>query len=461
MADGGDFVFRPAVPPRAKRPAGLLKFLWRNWRDPLTAYSEPHFTRPFIFFARRGGTAAINVTDPAGVRHVLLDNAKNYEKGAFQRRIFGPLITDGLLLAEGEDWRRTRRIIAPLFTPARIGKLAVQMYDVSARRVTAWPLPDGAQSAVLDIDAEMTRITFEIISQTMFSNMLGGEADPFERAFKGFVDTTGRIEPLDLLGAPAWIPRLGALTGARHVAFFERRMRSLIDQRRAMLEAGEAPKDLLSALLRARDAEDGGALSEAEVVANLLTFIVAGHETTARALGWVLHLLSRTPDVQARLQAEADAFDPADPDWQAALPWTRAVLDETMRLFPPAPTTVRFAIEPDVICGQPIPAGTRVAVSPYIIHRHKTLWRDPEGFRPERFLPGARETIDRFSYLPFSQGPRICIGATFAIQQGLMALAAIMKAVEVSPSGAPEPMPSHRITLRAKGGIVLRVRRRM
>ena len=458
MADGTDVVFRPTVPARGKRPAGLLAFLWKNWRDPLTAYSEQNFTEPFVFFTGRGG-ASINVTDPAGVRHVLLDNAGNYEKGLFQRRVFGPLIASGLLLADGEDWRRARRILAPLFTPTKTFKLAADMKAVCERRVAAWPLPsDGA--AILDIDMEMTRITFEIISETMFSNVIGGEAEEFERAFHGFVETTGRIDPLDLLGVPPWVPRLGKLAGKRYVAFFEKRVNRLIAERRAMIEGGDAPDDLLSALLRARDTEDGGALSEAEVSANVLTFIMAGHETTARALGWALHLVSRTPDVQARLRAEADAFDLADQDWQAAMPWTRAVLDETMRLYPPAPTTLRFPLQDDVICGQPIPAGTRVGISPYIIHRHKSLWSDPEAFRPERFLPGARETIDRFSFLPFSQGPRICIGASFAIQEALIALATILKAVEIEPTGEPEPMPSHRITLRAKNGIRLQVRRR-
>jgi cytochrome P450 len=227
-----------------------------------------------------------------------------------------------------------------------------------------------------------------------------------------------------------------------------------------MIDRGETPDDLLSALLLARDSEGGAGLSEHEVAANVLTFIIAGHETTARALGWALHLLSRSPDVQAKVQAEADAFDLQTPDWAQAMPWSRAVFDEAMRLFPPAPTTLRVALGPDVICGKPIEAGTLVLIAPYIIHRHTALWEDPEAFRPERFLPGARETIDRFAYIPFSGGPRICIGAAFAIQEAMIALAVIMRTVTVAPADAEEPMPSHRITLRAKHGIRLKVVRR-
>ena len=142
------------------------------------------------------------------------------------------------------------------------------------------------------------------------------------------------------------------------------------------------------------------------------------------------------------------------------MPWSRAVFDETMRLFPPAPTTLRIAKGPDEICGRAIPAGAMVVIAPYLIHRHKALWDDPEAFKPERFLPGARENIDRFAYIPFSGGPRICIGATFAIQEAMIALATIMRTVTVEPADQVEPMPSHRITLRAKYGIRLRVRAR-
>lgn len=447
-------LFRPVVPPRNAGPIGLIEFLWKSWRDPLTTFNERHFTLPFTFGESRFG-AVINVSNPAGVRHVLLDNAKNYEKGELQRRVFGPMISDGVFMNEGDDWRRARRILAPLFTPARVGKTAQQMLEVCQRRVAPWP--DGA---ILDIDPEMTGITFEIISQTMFSNMLGGESARFEAAFNSFVDTTGRISPLDILGAPSWIPRLGKLSGMRTSIFFERRVAQLVTERRAMLGRGETPDDLLTALLQARDSEGGAGLSEHEVAANVLTFIIAGHETTARALGWALHLLSRAPDVQARVQAEADVFDLADPQWAQAMPWSRAVFDEAMRLFPPAPTTLRVALAPDVICGQAIPAGTLVVIAPYIIHRHKALWEDPEAFKPERFLPGAREGIDRFAYIPFSGGPRICIGAAFAIQEAMIALATIMRTMSVEPAEAAEPMPSHRITLRAKHGIRLRVRKR-
>jgi cytochrome P450 len=247
------------------------------------------------------------------------------------------------------------------------------------------------------------------------------------------------------------------MMGSGPAAFFERRVAELVAQRRAEMKRGETPPDdLMTALLSTSD--EAGGLSEREVAANILTFILAGHETTARALGWTLHLLSRNPEVMAKVQAEGAVFDVSHADWADNLPWTRAVIDETMRLFPPAPTMTRRAKADDVICGIPISAGTAVLISPWVIQRHRLLWDHPDEFRPERFLPGARDAIDRFAYIPFSQGPRICIGASFAIQEAVIALATIMKAVSVESLSPREPLPTHRITLRAKGGIRLRIR---
>lgn len=457
MADGSQSTaFTPTIPALRTRPAGLIEFLWIAWRDPLGMFAERHFNE-FYLAGQSALGSAITVSDPVGVKHVLLDNAKNYDKGRLQRVVLGPLLAEGLLMVEGDDWKRARKLLAPLFTPARLAKTTEAMAAVCQKRVEQWLLPGG--SRILDMDTEMTGLTFDIISATLFSDRLGGQAREFENALNSFLDITARVDPLDVLDAPGWIPRLGKLVGGRPGAFFERRVAELVAQRRAEIERGDdVPDDLMTALLGAGDEE--GKLSEREVAANILTFILAGHETTARALGWTLHLLTHAPDVVAHLQTEADQLDVSEPDWQARLPWTRAVIDETMRLFPPAPTMTRRAKEADVIGGHAIPADTTVLISPWVIQRHRKLWDDPDAFRPERFLPGEREKIERYAYIPFSQGPRICIGASFAIQEAVIALATIMKSVTVESLTPKEPLPTHRITLRAKGGIRLRIRPR-
>jgi cytochrome P450 len=455
--------FRPAVPARREGPLPLVPFLWHSWRDPLGTWSRRHFEEPQLYGEGPLG-AVIVVSHPEGVRRVLTDNAANYRKGDLQRRILGPLLSDGLLLTEGAVWRRARRILAPLFTPARMRDLNGRMAEVCAARVAGWRLDAGAR--VLDIDSEMSGLTFDILSATLFSHELGGEAAGFEKALNRYLSIGARIDPLDVLDAPSWIPRLGRLASYGSAAFFERKVSELVKARRARLEGDDTPAhDLLSALLTARDETDGSGLSDREVAANILTFILAGHETTARTLGWALHLISRSPAVAARLQAEADGFDPDRADWAGSLAWTRAVIEESMRLFPPAPTLERTAIGADVIVGegvqpQTIKAGTMVIISPWVLHRHEQLWDDPAAFRPERFLPENRKAIDRYAYIPFSAGPRVCIGASFALQEAMIALASILKVADVEPLSTVEPRPVHQITLRSREPMRLRLRAR-
>ena len=402
-----DTPFVPRTPARRTQPLSLLPFLWISWRDPIRMWSERHFNEPQLHGHSVLGEILV-VSHPEGVRHVLTENASNYVKGDLQRRVLGPMLAEGLLLTEGDTWRRARRILAPLFTPAKMATLNARMAEVCHARVASWSL--SAHGRVLDIDSEMSGLTFDILSATMFSDELGGEARGFERALNQFLANGARIDPLDVLGAPDWAPRLGRLASFRSARFFERRVTRLVEARRAHIEAsGEAHDDLLSALLMARDENGGPGLSDEEVAANILTFILAGHETTARALGWTLHLLSRQPEYLARLQAEADAFDVSQPRWADNLPWTRAVLEETMRLFPSAPTMARTALADDEVGGQKIKAGATVIISPWILQRHKLLWDQPDAFKPERFLPENRKAVDRYAYIPFSAGPRVCI----------------------------------------------------
>ncbi|WOB78403.1 cytochrome P450 [Brevundimonas nasdae] len=462
-ATTADTIFRPAIPPRrAGKPLSLLPFLWISWRDPIQMWSERHFTEPQLHGSSAFGEILV-VSHPEGVRHVLTENAVNYVKGDLQRRVLGPMLAEGLLLTEGEVWRRARRILAPLFTPAKMATLNARMAEVSHARVAAWSL--SARGRVLDIDSEMSGLTFDILSATMFSDELGGEARGFERALNQFLANGARIDPLDVLGAPDWAPRLGRLASFRSARFFEQRVTKLVEARRARIErgveTGEAPPDdLLSALLLAKDENGGAGLTDEEVAANILTFILAGHETTARALGWTLHLLSRQPEYLAQLQAEADAFNVSNPKWAEALPWTRAVLEETMRLFPPAPTMARKALADDEIGGQTIKAGATVIISPWILQRHQLLWDDPDAFKPERFLPENRKAIDRYAYIPFSAGPRVCIGAAFALQEAMIALAAILRVADVEALTTVEPRPVHQITLRSRDPMRLRLRAR-
>lgn len=457
MTDAAASTFRPWAPPRRTRRMSLPQFLWQSWRDPLQIWSEAHFQELYIDGASPLGPTLV-VSDPAGVRHVLTDKAANYEKGDLQRRVLGPLLADGLLLTEGEQWRRARRIMAPLFTPAHTTRTVEAMDRVCRKRVEGWRLEHGAR--VLNIDSEMSGLTFDILSATLFSDDLDGDAAGFEKALNHFLAVGARISPLDALKAPDWIPRLGRVASGGDARFFKDRVDALVARRRARLAQGDAPDDLLTALLSARDEDgDGSGLSDHEVASNILTFILAGHETTARTLGWTLHLISRDPRVAAILKAEADGWDRTAGALRD-LHWHRAVIEEAMRLFPPAPTMIRQAVADDVIGGHEVKAGQTVLIVPWIIHRHEKLWDEPEAFRPERFLPEHRKSIDRYAWLPFSGGPRICIGAAFAMQEAVIALAEILKAAEVEAITPVEPRPVHQVTLRSSRTMRLRLRAR-
>lgn len=450
--------FRPWVPPQRTEPMSLLPFLWQSWRDPLQLWGRLHFKQLYVEGQSPLGRTLV-VSDPVGVKRVLTDNALNYEKGDLQRRVLGPMLADGLLLTEGEQWRRARRIMAPLFTPAYTAKSAEIMDAVCRRRVEGWKLDAGAR--VLNIDHEMSGLTFDILSATLFSDDLDGDAAGFEKALNSFLNVGARVSPLDALKAPDWIPRIGKIATRGSARFFEERVTALVARRRKRIEVdGDAPDDLLTALLSARDEEgDGSGLSDHEVMSNILTFILAGHETTARTLGWTLHLITRDKAVAEQLKAEADAWD-RSPAGIKQMVWHKAVIEEAMRLFPPAPAMIRQAVADDVIEGHEVKAGDSIVIAPWLIQRHEKLWDEPEVFKPERFLPQNRKSIDRYAWLPFSGGPRICIGAAFAMQEAVVALAEIMKAAEVEAITPIEPKPIHQVTLRSRETMRLRLRAR-
>ena len=213
--------------------------------------------------------------------------------------------------------------------------------------------------------------------------------------------------------------------------------------------------------MSARDPETGDGLAEANIRANIVTFINAGHETTANALTWTLYLLSRAPEWRERAEEEASSvFDPERPASLEGCTVLRAVLDEALRLYPPVALLSREAIRDDRILGQRVPAGTIVLISPFVLHRRRGLWDQPDAFDPSRFLGEARDRIDRFAYIPFGAGPRVCIGMAFAMQEGIVLLAHLLRAFRFDLVEGQVVMPLQRVTLRPRGGLKMHVKRR-
>lgn len=451
--------FSPAVPPPLTEPLGLFGFLKAARANPLTTWMSGHFDLPVV--ASEGAMGRLTVvSDPALVRYLLVENAANYRKDDLQRRVLAPGLGEGLLTAEGEEWRLQRRTLAPIFSARHVDGFAGAMNAAGARlsrRLARWR--DGAE---IDIVEAMTRVTLDVLERTIFSSGLPRDPDALARAITRLLESIGPVDPLDVFGVPGFVPRIGRLRARPALRFFAEVVDELIGRRKALMEAGGAPQDLLTLLLAAQDPETGKGLSDLEVKANIVTFIAAGHETTANALTWALYCLSQDGDARSRLEAEVDSAAAAGGDFDAErLPFTRAVMEETMRLFPPVPFMSRQALRDDRIGRIKIPRGSTIIIAPWVLHRHRRLWDEPAAFTPERFLAGNREQIARYSYLPFGAGPRVCIGQSFSLKEATLVLAHVVRAVRFSlPPGHPPVMPLHRVTLRPEHGLRMRLERR-
>ena len=447
--------FVPPHPEPQTKPLSTIQLLRRVYSNPLEVWGSFSYERATVDVTW-WGIRTIVVNDPKLIRHVLVTNHENYPFGEIRQRILRPILRDGLLTAEGQTWRRARKAMAPVFTPANIRGFAGTMRDETEAFVERYE--DGQ---TVDVAVDMTLLTYDILAATLFSGEVAGEPGQFAAEIEVLFDSMGRTDPLDIFGAPDWVPRPTKLRGKRTLSFFRSIVTRTIDARRARLAAGEeVPRDFLTLLL---EAEANGGLTAAEVEDNIITFIGAGHETTARALGWTLYCLAESPWDRHQVEAEIDgAWDAlGNPDgWIDALPRTRAAFEEAMRLYPPAPTLSRQAVVADRLGDVEVTPGTHIQIMPWTLHRHRKLWHAPNAFMPERFWPENRQSIDRFQYLPFGAGPRVCIGQTFAMKEGVIALAILLRHFRFDTFRRERPWPVQRLTTQPEGGLPMRVSRR-
>lgn len=449
--------FVPPAPAPRTRPPSTLEMIRIVYRNPLELWGEPSYNEPWISVNGIGGPLVI-ANDPGLIRHVLVDNAKNYRMATVRQKILRPILRDGLLTAEGAVWRRSRKAMAPVFTPRHIFGFAPAMLRCAEAFAERYETLEGKT----DLARDMTMLTYDILAETLFSGEIAGEPGSFARQIDHLFETMGRVDPLDLLRAPDWLPRVTRLRGRRTMAYF----RKIVDDTMRMREdrirrdPAAAPEDFLTLLLRA---EGPAGLTRAEIEDNIITFIGAGHETTARALGWTLYCLSQAPWERDKVEREIDAVLAREPDpakWLDAMPFTRAAFEEALRLYPPAPSINREPIEPERYKDLDIPARAAVLVMPWTVHRHRKLWDKPDAFMPERFHPGNREKIDRFQYLPFGAGPRVCIGASFAMQEAMIALGVLMSRFRFEALDETRPWPVQKLTTQPQGGLPMAVTRR-
>ncbi|NTF89245.1 cytochrome P450 [Agrobacterium rhizogenes] len=457
--------FSPPAPIPRTVPPSRLTIIRTILRNPLELWGEPSYTLPWIMtrFIRE---RTLIVNDPGLIKHVLVDNAANYRMSDIRQLILRPILRDGLLTAEGPVWKRSRKAVAPVFTPRHAQGFAGQMLSQSEDYVRKYE-DVGSDGKVFDIAVDMTELTFVILAETLFSGEIVTEGNSFADDVNQLLHRMGRVDPMDLLRAPAWVPRVTRIGGQKVLDKFRGIVRDTMNLRldKMRKDRASAPDDFLTLLLE-KTGPDG--LTMEEIEDNILTFIGAGHETTARALAWTLYCVANSPHIREAMEAEIDGVlaTGAEPvAWLDLMPNVRAAFEEVMRLYPPAPSINRASIaddewtSPSGECVE-IPAGVTVLIMPWTLHRHALYWDKPRAFMPERFLPENRGKINRFQYLPFGAGPRVCIGATFALQEAVIALAVMMHRFRFDLTDETNPWPVQKLTTQPQGGLPMRVSRR-
>jgi cytochrome P450 len=389
------------------------------------------------------------IMEPGSIKRVLLEKLDDYPKSDVTKSLLSPAIGNSLFIAEGAHWRWQRRAAAPAFAHRSVSALGPVM-SAAAERSCARIAAAGPRA--VDLAQEMVTTTFDVIADVTFSGDDSMDRSAVHDAIDGYISEAGRISVMDVLGLPAWLPRPGRAQALRLLDTTKAAADAAIERRHG--RAHEGPPDLLDLLLAAEDPKSGRTMTTAELRDNLLTFIVAGHETTAQTLAWALYLMGHDEAAQERARAEAETAlrgRAAQADDLEALPYIRRIIDETLRLYPAGGLLSRTAQADDMLCGTQIKRGDTVMVPIYALGRHRDLWEAPDMFDPDRFED--RRAIDRFAYLPFGDGPRVCIGASFALQEAVIILATLLSRFRFAPVRGRTPEPKMIITLRPEGGV--------
>jgi cytochrome P450 len=450
-------VRRPIVPPTPPRAPDDMSFFGRvavirqnmiaTWGQ--RAYEEDVLEGRFFLHK------SFILNRPDAIRHVLLSNYENYTRTPAGIRMLRPVLGEGLLIAEGHAWTFQRRTLAPAFTPRATANLVPHMTAVLDETIAKL---DARNGETVDLREAMQRMTLEIAGRTMFSFGMDRHGPTLRNFVMEYGERLGRPYFLDMLLPVSW-PSPMDFARARFRKRWTEFVAMLIAERRAAgKKDGAPPRDLFDLMDEARDPETGKGFSDAQLIDEVATMILAGHETTATALFWALYLLALDPDTQEEVASETrgEHLDSmADIDRQK---FTRAVIEETMRLYPPAFLIARAAREKDNAAGIEIGRGDIIMIAPWLLHRHEKLWDQPDAFVPKRFM--STEAPDRFAYLPFGAGPRVCVGAPFAQAESVLALARLIGAFRVELVDTAPVIPHGVVTTQPDRSPMFRITRR-
>lgn len=439
------------APPSPPSPPGslILGHMAEGWRHPLELFARCVAEYGPITRLRFGTSSYYLINDPDLVHHVFVENPRNYKKSRNYRGLRN-VIGDGLFTSEGDTWRRQRKLAQPAFHRERIFAFAETM-SRSTRELLARLSAQPEQP--LAWDEEMGELALRIVSRTLFSSEIDADVAAIRESV-GFVNEYGG----NAYFLPTWMPTPTNRALKRTMAVFDALIYPLIAERQS--HANDRG-DLLSMLIAAQDEATGERMSARQVRDEALTLIIGGHETTGNVLSWTFYLLSRHPEIERRLREHVVSVlgerDPAAED-VARLGYVTQVIQEAMRLYPPAWVIERETLVADVLSGYKIPAGATVAVSPFVLHRNPIFWDNPEGFDPDRFAPELVRRRSRYVYLPFGSGPRLCIGNTFSMMETVIIVSMIVRDfhLQLVPGHKVEPEPL--VTLRPKYGLRMTAR---
>lgn len=443
--------FIPPYPKRHKKEINPFQALYYARNDLLSIWDEDAFSAEFT--SQKILKQHVFVANsPDIIRYVMVENKDNYERKSPQmKRALEPLLGDGLFISDGKTWSSRRRIQTPLFDNSHIQMYSKTMVSTIVEMTENWH--KLGNNTTIDVHTEMAKLAAEIIARTLFGEKLGAEnSEAVVGAFADYQSVVKQMALSNFLGLPDWMPNVNAKIGKAKVA--GQTIHNAVDAIIALAEKGGHEGTMVAELLKANQSESGIDLMTRKQIRNeIIVLFMAGHETTANVLAWTWYLLSQAPDVEKKLHQELDeVLGGRVPEYADVenLKYTRAILDETMRLYPPVPILSRQALKDDEIRGRKVPAGSLMLIVPWLIQRHKKFWKNPDHFMPERFMPGA-EKPKKFTYLPFSAGPRVCIGKSFGITESVLAVATIAQRFRLKlPKGA-DVKHECRLTLRPKG----------
>jgi len=452
--------FKPPYPDRPEKQLNPLKALYFARKNLLSIWPEFAFNKEFMHFKVLKQNIFI-VNSPETIRQVFIEKGMNYlDKTTQQVKALEPLLGNGLFISTGDTWKKHRKLITPSFDVAHLEQYSAVMISAIQDTAKKWDKLESGSTVLMQ--PEMAQLGADIIARTLFGEKLGSEsAAAVVSAFADYQTVVRQMDIPKLIGIQRFVPNLNGKFGTGKTA--AKTIHDVVDSIMEKATYKEHEETLAAQFIRAsQDLDATDALSYEEVRNEIIVLFMAGHETTANVLAWMWYLLSQSPDVEKKLHEELDrelgGRTPTYADIDNLI-YTRAILDETMRLYPPVPVLARQASEDDTLNGVHVPAKSNLLIVPWLIHRHKKYWENPDHFIPERFMPEAKKPI-KFTYIPFSAGPRVCPGKAFGIKESVLVFAILAQRFRAKTSSGYDGGQDCRLTLRPSDNLPMKLIKR-